>query len=87
MRHLLATLCLFAATLALAPASHAQSPSPSTAQSSNPEADTSSLAMAETSVADANGNAVISTRLIGQKLTEKWGQNIVVDGGFSAVTI
>ena len=33
------------------------------------------------------GGLDISTRLIGQKLTEKWGQNIVVDSRPGAATI
>src|SRR6186713_38134 len=33
------------------------------------------------------GGLDISTRLIGQKLTEKWGQNVVVDARPGAATI
>ena len=33
------------------------------------------------------GGLDISTRLIGQKLTEKWGQNIVVDTRPGAATV
>src|SRR6185503_1271306 len=33
------------------------------------------------------GGLDISTRLIGQKLTEKWGQNVVVDSRPGAATI
>lgn len=81
MRNLLLTLCLFAATLGLAPLSptiYAQSSSAIQADSDN-----SSLAMPETTVADANGTPVISTRLIASHSSAKAGQTITLAWEFN----